>query len=125
MVHFFKKISEFISNQIPTEYLMKECDWRTIIHLHHYVEIDAIWQQKIDSAIKRISAQMPLAKDCSCRQTSILLYKDDVLAIKRLINNHCFKLAEIYSIIPERDWFRAAVAEVSYQKYTNLLLRIK
>jgi len=121
MLSFFQKIKEAIDNQIPTELLMSDYEFRNIIQVHDIAQEDATHQKAINKAIHRIILQLGYI-ECSSYKVSILLYPEDIAALKVLLNNHCLMIAELY---PETEGILAFFAEQKYEYYTNLMLKLK
>jgi hypothetical protein len=122
MFQLIKKMGQLISSQIPQEVTLSECEWRRLLALHDIVSPDATRQDAIRKAINRIYAQLDTNNPCSCRKTGVLLYDDDIQALKTLINNHCITIAIIHA---EAEGILAYTAEKQYEAYTHLMLRIR
>ena len=122
MLRFFQKVNQLINRQIPKEVILSECELRRLLALHEVVKHDEVWQSAITKAIHRIYAQLDLDNPCSCQKVSIILYDDDIQALKILVNNHCMTIADIYA---EAEGLMAYYAEKQYEAYTKLMLRIR
>lgn len=120
MSHFFQKIKTAIDNQLPKELNISECELRKILRIHESDFEYAIHQEAINKAAHRIYGQ--LGDECSCLKVSILLYAEDIEALKILINNHCIMIAENYA---EMEGIMAFFAEKEYEYCTNLMLKLK
>jgi len=122
MLRFFQKVNQLINSQLPKNLILSECELRRLLALHEVVKPDEVWQSAITKAIHRIYAQLDLDTPCSCKKVSIILYDDDIQALKILVNNHCMTIAEIYA---EAQGLIAFIAEQQYEAYTKLMLRIR
>lgn len=122
MLRFFQKVNQLINSQFPKNVILSECELRRILALYDEVAPDAIWQYAITRAIHRIYGQLDLYRSCSCLKLTILLYEEDIQALKILVNNHCMTIADIYA---EAEGLMAYYAEKQYEAYTKLMLRIR
>jgi hypothetical protein len=122
MSRFFQKLRKAINRQIPKDVKLSECEIRRLLGLLEVVKDDKVYQSAIIKAIHRLYAQIDLQNPCSCLKVSILLYDDDIEALKNLVNNHCSTIAEIYA---ESEGLMAYYAEKQYEVYTKLMLKIR
>lgn len=125
MKKIVEAIQRFIDRHVPSEVILKECHVRRLhaLFTNSYKEIIPATQvTETARAIDRLTAQLPLQSECSCKPCAFLIYEADKKLLKQLCNNYCLWIAEKYDSMP---WFPQLVATVNYEDFTNIMTSIK
>ncbi|GGD44883.1 hypothetical protein GCM10011514_06120 [Emticicia aquatilis] len=124
MKRIIAAIQIWIDKNIPSEVILKECHVRRLhaLFTNFYKEIPATQVAETARAIDRLTAQLPLQSECSCKPCAFLIYEADKKALKQLCNSYCLWIAENYEAMP---WFPRLIASVNYEDFTNIMTSIK
>ena len=117
-------IQRFIDKHVPCEVMLSSCDAGRIYGLYQLEipESNPEWSARIERAIDRLTAQMPLRLECNHRLETYLIYEDDKKALARLCNNYCIFLAEQYEDMP---FFIQTLSVQLYNDFTKIMLLFK